>query len=122
MKFGETMAYIPDSGDIVWIMFNPQAGHEQAGHRPALVLSPAAYNGKVGLAILCPITSQVKGYPFEVKIPDGLEVSGAILSDQVKSLDWKARKAEFACELPSATFNEVVQKLGTLIRQQLQNM
>jgi mRNA interferase MazF len=121
MKFGETMAYIPDSGDIVWVMFNPQAGHEQAGHRPALVLSPAAYNGKVGLAILCPITSQVKGYPFEVKIPDGLEVSGAILSDQVKSLDWKARKAEFACELPPATFNEVVQKLSTLIRQQLKN-
>jgi len=116
-KFGETMAYIPDSGDIVWVEFNPQAGH-----RPALVLSPAAYNGKVGLAILCPITSQVKGYPFEVKIPDGLEVSGAVLSDQVKSLDWKARKAEFACKLPSAAFNEVVQKLSTLIRQQLQSM
>jgi mRNA interferase MazF len=116
------MAYIPDSGDIVWVEFNPQAGHEQAGHRPALVLSPASYNGKVGLAILCPITSQVKGYPFEVKIPDGLEVSGAILSDQVKSLDWKARKAEFACKLPSVTFNEVVQKLSTLIRQQLQSM
>jgi mRNA interferase MazF len=110
------MAYIPDSGDIVWVMFDPQAGHEQAGHRPALVLSPAAYNGKAGLAILCPITSQVKGYPFEVKIPAGLEVSGAILSDQVKSLDWKARKAEFACKLPSATFNEAVQKLSTLIR------
>jgi len=116
------MAYIPDSSDIVWITFNPQAGHEQAGRRPALVLSPAAYNGKVGLAILCPITSQVKGYPFEVIIPDGLEISGAILSDQVKSLDWKARKAEFVCKLPSAAFNEVVQKLSTLIRQQLQNM
>jgi len=116
------MAYIPNSGDIVWITFNPQAGHEQAGRRPALVLSPAAYNGKVGLAILCPITSQVKGYPFEVKIPDGLEISGAILSDQVKSLDWKARKAEFVCKLPPVVFNEVVQKLSTLIRQQLQNM
>jgi mRNA interferase MazF len=115
------MAYTPESGDIVWIMFNPQAGHEQSGHRPALVLSPKAYNGKVGLAILCPITSQVKGYPFEVIIPDGLEVSGAILSDQVKSLDWKARKAEFGCKLPSSTFNEVVQKLSTLIRQQIQN-
>lgn len=113
------MAYTPDSGDVVWIMFNPQAGHEQAGHRPALVLSPAAYNRKVGLAILCPITSQVKGYPFEVNIPDGLEVSGAILSDQVKSLDWKARKAELACKLPSVAFNEVVQKLSTLIRQQI---
>lgn len=110
------MAYIPDSGDIVWITFNPQAGHEQAGRRPALVLSPTAYNGKVGLAILCPITSHIKGYPFEVVIPDGLEISGAILSDQVKSLDWKVRKAEFGCKLPNPTFNEVVQKLGTLIR------
>jgi mRNA interferase MazF len=109
------MAYIPDSRDIVWITFNPQSGHEQAGRRPALVLSPAVYNGKVGLAILCPITSQVKGYPFEVVIPDGLEISGAILSDQVKSLDWKARKAEFGGKLPSHTFNEVVQKLSTLI-------
>jgi mRNA interferase MazF len=114
------MAYIPESGDIVWITFNPQTGHEQAGRRPVLVVSPAAYNGKVGLAILCPITSQVKGYPFEVLIPEGLEVSGAILSDQVKSLDWKARKAEFGCQLPAAVFNEVVLKLGTLIRQQIQ--
>ena len=122
MKPGKPMAYIPDSGDIVWIMFNPQAGHEQAGHRPALVLSPKAYNGKVGLAILCPITSQIKGYPFEVLIPDGLEVSGAILSDQVKSLDWRARKAKFSCKLPVVSFNEVVQKLSTLIRQQLENM
>ena len=122
MKFGESMAYIPESGDIVWITFTPQAGHEQAGRRPALVLSPAAYNGKVGLAILCPITSQVKGYPFEVLIPDGLEISGAILSDQIKSLDWKARKSEFGCKLPLTTFNEVVQKLSTLIRQQLHNM
>ena len=77
-------------------------GMNGAGHCPALVLSPAAYNGKVGLAILCPITSQVKGYPFEVLIPDGLEIGGAILSDQVKSLDWKARKAEFGCKLPFA--------------------
>ena len=115
------MAYIPDSGDIVWITFNPQAGHEQAGHRPALVLSPSAYNGKVGLAILCPITSQIKGYPFEVVIPDGLEISGAILSDQVKSLDWKARKAEFVCKLPAISYNEVVQKLNALIRQKIQN-
>jgi mRNA interferase MazF len=76
----------------------------------------------VGLAILCPITSQVKGYPFEVIIPEGLEISGAILSDQVKSLDWKARKAEFGCKLPSTTFKEVVQKLSTLIRQKLQSM
>jgi mRNA interferase MazF len=110
------MAYIPDRGDIVWITFNPQAGHEQEGRRPALVLSTAAYNGKVGLAIFCPITNQVKMYPFEVLIPDGLKISGTILSDQVKSLDWRVRQVEFVCKLPLATFNEVVQKLSTLIR------
>ena len=109
------MAYIPDSGDIVWIMFNPQAGHEQAGRRPALVLSPKAYNGKAGLALLCPITSQIKGYPFEVLIPEGLEVNGGILSDQVKSLDWRARQAELACKLPVETVAEVLQKLSTLL-------
>jgi mRNA interferase MazF len=113
------MAYIPDRGDIIWIMLNPQAGHEQAGHRPALVLSPKAYNGKVGLALLCPITSQVKGYPFEVLVPEGLEVKGSILSDQVKSLDWQARKAEFCCKLPPEDFDEVVKKLNALIREQL---
>ncbi len=114
-KSGETMAYIPNRGDVVWITFNPQAGHEQAGRRPALVLSPAAYNGKVGLAILCPITSQVKGYPFEIVMPDGWKISGAILSDQVKSLDWKARQAELVCKLPSTTVDEVLQKLNTLL-------
>jgi len=122
MKFGETMAYTPDSGDIVWIWFNPQAGSEQAGHRPALELSPKAYNGKVGLALVCPVTSQIKGYPFEVLVPDGLGVTGAILSDQVKSLDWKARKAEFACKLPSEKFNEVIRKLSTLIGEHLQSV
>jgi mRNA interferase MazF len=84
------MTYVPDRGDAVWIMLNPQAGHEQAGRRPAVVLSPAAYNGRVGLAILCPLTNQIKGYPFEVVLPSGLAVTGAILSDQVKSLDWRA--------------------------------
>jgi mRNA interferase MazF len=118
MKLGDMMAYVPESGDLVWIAFNPQAGHEQAGHRPALVLSPKAYNGKVGLALLCPITSQVKGYPFEVLMPEGLEIAGAILSDKVKSLDWKARKAKFSCKLPSEKFNEVIKKLNTLIREQ----
>lgn len=111
------MAYIPNRGDVVWITFNPQAGHEQAGRRPALVLSPASYNGKVGLAILCPITSHIKGYPFEVLIPTGLKISGAILSDQVKSLDWRVRQAELVCKLPAAIVDEVLQKLNTLLNQ-----
>ena len=109
------MAYIPDRGDVVWITFNPQAGHEQAGRRPAVVLSPKAYNGKVGLALLCPITSQVKGYPFEVTIPDGLPVNGVILSDQVKSLDWKARNAEKACALSEESIKKVLQRVKALI-------
>lgn len=109
--------YIPESGDLIWITFNPQTGHEQAGRRPALVLSPMTYNSKVGLAILCPVTTQIKGYPFEVRIPDGLRISGVILADQVKSLDWKARQAEFCSKLPSSVYNEVVQKVSTLISQ-----
>lgn len=108
--------YVPRRGDVVWISLNPQAGHEQAGRRPALVLSPMAYNSRVGLAILCPTTSQVKGYPFEVLIPDGLDAKGVILADQVKSLDWRARRAELMCSLPSETVAEVLGKLGTLLR------
>lgn len=109
--------YVPRCGDVVWIDLNPQAGHEQAGRRPAVVLSPQSYNSKVGLAILCPITSQVKSYPFEVLIPPGLPVTGAILSDQVKSLDWRARNAELICPLPTETISEVLQKLTTLLSQ-----
>lgn len=109
--------YVPDRGDAIWITLNPQAGHEQSGRRPAVVLSPGDYNGKVGLAILCPITSQIKGYPFEVVLPSDLAVSGAILSDQVKSLDWRVRKAELICALPGATVAETLQKLGTLLFQ-----
>ena len=108
-------AYAPERGDVVWLSFNPQAGHEQAGRRPALVLSPMEYNKKVGLSILCPITSQVKGYPFEVVIPDDCEVQGVILSDQVKSLDWRIRDAEFFCRLPDEVINEVLGKLLTLL-------
>ena len=107
--------YIPQRGDVVWITLNPQAGHEQAGRRPAVVLSPEAYNGKVGLAILCPITNQVKGYPFEVLIPAGMPVTGVILTDQVKSLDWRARDAKLICALPMETIGEVLQKIGTLL-------
>jgi mRNA interferase MazF len=108
--------YIPERGDIVWITFQPQAGHDQAGQRPALVLSPAAYNGKVGLALLCPITSQVKGYPFEVAIPDDLPTTGVILADQVKSLDWRARQAEFRHRVPDSVVDEVLQKLVALLK------
>ena len=107
--------YVPRCGDVVWIDLNPQAGHEQAGRRPAVVLSPQSYNSKVGLAILCPITSQIKGYPFEVLLPPGLPVAGAILSDQVKSLDWRARNAELICPLPAETISEVLQKLSALL-------
>ncbi len=107
--------YIPARGDAVWITFNPQAVREQAGRRPALVLSPSSCNGKVGLAILCPITSQVKGYPFEVTIPSGSKLGGVVLADQVKSLDWRIRRTEFICKLPRDTTNEVLDKLGTLL-------
>jgi mRNA interferase MazF len=107
--------YVPQRGDVIWITLNPKAGHEQSGRRPALVLSPLAYNGKVGLAILCPFTNQIKGYPFEVLVPAGLSITGAVLADQVKSLDWRARGAEFICSLPRGTVAEVLQKLGTLL-------
>lgn len=109
--------YVPRCGDVVWITLNPQAGHEQTGRRPAVVLSPQNYNSKVGLAILCPITSQTKGYPFEVLLPAGLPVVGAILSDQVKSLDWRARNAELICTLPAETISEALQKLSALLSQ-----
>jgi mRNA interferase MazF len=109
------MTYVPERGDLVWLTFNPQAGHEQAGRRPAVVLSPATYNGKVGLALLCPITSQVKGYPFEVALPEGLPINGVILADQVKSLDWKVRQAEKICSLPPEVTGEILRKIMTLI-------
>ncbi|MBI2854692.1 MAG: endoribonuclease MazF [Chloroflexi bacterium] len=108
-------SYAPRCGDLVWITLNPQAGHEQAGRRPGVVLSPRSYNSKTGLAILCPITSQIKGYPFEVVLPSGLPVAGAILSDQVKSLDWRARNAELICVLPAETVSEVLEKLLALL-------
>ncbi|NTW29224.1 MAG: endoribonuclease MazF [Coriobacteriia bacterium] len=109
------MHWVPERGDIVWITMRPSVGHEQIDRRPALVLSPGSYNRKVGLAIMCPITSQVKGYPFEVSITDGLSVSGAVLSDQVKSLDWRARGAELACKMPQEDVEAVLRRLGTLV-------
>lgn len=89
-----TATYVPDRGDLVWLEFTPQTGSEQAGRRPALVISPKAYNAKVGLALFCPVTSRVKGYPFEVVLPEGSGVIGVVLADQLKSLDWRARKAK----------------------------
>ena len=88
-------SYVPDRGDLVWLEFTPQAGSEQRGRRPALVLSPKSYNGRVGLALFCPLTSKVKGYPFEVELPDGYAVSGVVLSDQLKSLDWRSGRVKF---------------------------
>ena len=110
-----TGGYVPDRGDVVWISLNPQAGHEQAGRRPAVVLSPASYNGKVGLAVFCPITSQVKEYPFEVIIPPGLSVTGAVLADQVKSLDWRARRADLIGRLPAVVVDDILVKVRTLL-------
>lgn len=107
--------YVPECGDVVWVTLNPQAGREEAGRRAAVVVSPQSYNGKVGLAIFCPVTGQIKGYPFEVLIPAGLPATGAILSDQVKSLDWRARKAELICALPARSISEVLEKLATLL-------
>jgi len=107
--------YVPERGDIVWLQFAPQAGHEQAGRRPALVVSPRAYNGKVGLALFCPITAQVKGYPFEIALaPDGRTV-GAILSDQLKSLDWRAREAMKFDSVSNSVMQDVLAKIAALV-------
>lgn len=108
-------AYVPARGDLIWLQFNPQVGHEQAGHRPAVVISPTSYNRRVGLALCCPVTSQVKGYPFEVLLPPGLGVEGAILSDQIKSLDWRVREARRICNLPADVWQETVGKILALV-------
>ena len=106
---------VPSRGDAVWVDFNPQAGREQAGRRPAVVLSPEAYNERVGLAVLCPVTSQIKGYPFEVPLPAGLPVTGVILSDQLKSVDWRRRNASVIARLPNETVDAVLRKVGVLL-------
>jgi mRNA interferase MazF len=107
--------YVPERGDAVWITLDPQAGHEQAGRRPALVLSPAAYNGRVGLALFCPITNKAKGYPFEVPLPEGSPVTGVVGADQVKSLDWRTRKASRIGAVPGEVVVEVVRRLQALL-------
>jgi len=108
-------AYVPAAGDLIWLTFDPQAGHEQAGRRPALVLSPASYNQKTGLAVVCPVTSQVKGYPFEVLVSEACGIKGAILADQLKNLDWKSRKAELVGRVSSASLAEVRARVAPLV-------
>jgi len=108
------MNYIPRKGDIVWVEFNPQRGHEQAGHRPALVISPYEYNEKTSLAMVVPITSKIKGYPFEVKII-GNKIQGVALSDQLKSLDYKARNFQFIEKADSVAIVEVLYKIKVLL-------
>ena len=108
-------SYVPARGDLVWLQFNPQAGHEQAGLRPALVISPSSYNRRVGLAVCCPVTSQVKGYPFEVLLPEGLGVNGAVLSDQIKCLDWRARRARRIGNVSDEVLQETVSKILALV-------
>jgi mRNA interferase MazF len=108
-------AYVPDGGDFIWLTFDPQAGHERTGRRPALVLSPTIYNHKSGLALVCPVTNQAKGYPFEVTVPSGHGVTGVILADHVRSVDWKARRAEELGVCPSEVVNEVLARLAPLL-------
>jgi mRNA interferase MazF len=108
-------AYIPEAGDIIWLTFDPQAGHEQAGRRPALVLSPRIYNQRSGLALVCPVTNQTKGYPFEVAVPGSHGISGVVLADHVKSVDWRARRAEKLARCPKEVLNDVLAKLAPLL-------
>lgn len=108
-------AYTPDAGDLVRLTFDPQAGHEQRGRRPALILSPRSYNAKARLAIACPITSHVKGYPFEVPLPSGEKISGVVLADHVKNIDWQARQVAFEGRAPADVVTEVRERLRALL-------
>jgi len=107
--------YVPERGDLLWLTFDPQAGREQAGRRPALVISPLVYNRRANLALVCPITTQAKGYPFEVELPAGLLVSGVVLADHLKSADWAARRAQFAAKAPADVLADVTAKLRPLL-------
>lgn len=107
--------YIPERGDIVWLDFSPQAGHEQAGRRPALVVSPAAYNRASGLALVCPVTTRVKGYPFEVSLPPRREVSGVVLADQIRCVDWRARRVDFIVKILPNEVGEVLLLVAALL-------
>jgi len=107
--------YVPERGDAIWLEFDPQAGREQAGRRPAVVLSPAGYNRKTSLAVVCPVTRQAKGYPFETLLPPGLAIGGVALADHARSLDWRARHAELICRLPGEVVEDVAAKLIALV-------
>ena len=109
--------YVPERGDLVWLNFNPQSGHEQKGKRPSVVVSPKEYNEKTGLGLFCPITSKIKDYPFEVKI-ENKKISGVVLSDQIKSLDWKTRDIQFIIKVSSETVDEIIDKIGVLLFEQ----
>lgn len=108
-------AFIPDGGDLIWLQFDPQVGHEQAGHRPAVVLSPRAYNRRTSLALVCPVTSKSKGYPFEVVLRAGMGISGVVLADQVRCVDWRGRNAKAAGKLPPTTLEEIRDRVAALI-------
>ncbi|HBW46361.1 TPA: endoribonuclease MazF [bacterium] len=107
--------YVPERGDIVWLDMNPQVGREESGRRPAVVISPATYNGKHGLGLFCPVTSHIKGYPFEVVLPDYEDVHGAVLTDQLKSLDWRVRHVKFIKKMTRESMSEILAKLATLV-------
>ncbi|PKN68583.1 MAG: mRNA-degrading endonuclease [Chloroflexi bacterium HGW-Chloroflexi-5] len=107
--------YVPSRGDIVWLSFNPQSGHEQSGRRPGIVVSPKEYNETVGLALCCPITSRIKDYPFEVRIVIKNKIDGVILSDQLKSLDWRERQVKYIASAPKEIMQETIEKLTLLI-------
>lgn len=109
-------SYVPNRGDLVWLDFSPRAGHEQAGRRPAFVVSPVSYNQKAGLMLACPVTSKVKGYPFEVPLPKELPVKGVILADQIRSLDWRARRVDYICTAPSEVEKDLLAKLWVLVQ------
>lgn len=117
MKSSGNSDYIPAKGDIIWINFNPQSGREQSGRRPALAISPTAYNRRVKLILVCPIITKVKGYPLEISLPQGLYISGVILTDQVKSFDYQTRKAELICQLPDDVLIQVISNVIRLLNQ-----
>ena len=107
--------YVPERGDIVWITLNPRIGHEQSGRRPAVIISPSSYNFKANLALTCPITNRVKGYPFEVVLPSKMIITGAVLTDQLRSLNWREREALFITKLPDKALEKIIERIEAFI-------